>query len=504
VVLVVSQPVSTVLEGWQTRTLRSAALGGGFVLAIGGLTLLGLHGARQERALTAALWAERGALERRVAERTAALAESEARFREAADTAPMMVGVGDSSGACVDRSRSWHDFTGQAPDAALGTGWLAMVHPADRDGVAATVAAAQCAASPFRLEYRLHRADGTWRRVLDVAALRRGRNGCFLGHVGSVLDITERHEAAERQAMMARELDHRAKNALAVVQAALRLTPKRDALSYAQAVEGRVAALARAHGALAQCRWQGVSLRDVVEGELAAALPARDQPAAARPVRIAGPVVALAPGSVQAIAMALHELATNATRFGSLSRPDGGVEVTWHLDGAEGMLELRWLERGGPSVAGPPLRLPCDRGHGGAARRAGGAALGGARPGLPHRASLAPRALLRGDAARTGQGGDGARRLMYRRYSPAIRWSAALRSRVPARRRVPDQIVGRFRPRIASSARTVSASAWMRIACRPQRPPGYAQRVATLPVQANWRRGRSPAPGARDRSRMSR
>jgi two-component sensor histidine kinase len=150
-------------------------------------------------------------------------------------------------------------------------------------------------------------------------------------------------------------VDHRAKNALAVVQAAVRLTPKQDAAAYATAIEGRVAALARAHTLLAAGRWEGASLRALVEGELAAFLPAQDRKGVPR-ASVQGPDLLLTPATAQALSMALHELATNATKHGALGAPGGRVALSWQVDRVTGWLRLRWRELGGPVVAATPVR----------------------------------------------------------------------------------------------------------------------------------------------------
>jgi two-component sensor histidine kinase len=201
----------------------------------------------------------------------------------------------------------------------------------------------------------------------DVAA-RAAASGEPVRLVGVCLDLTERRRAEERHRLLAREVDHRAKNALAVVQAALRLTPKDDAATYARAVEGRVQALARVHGLLAEARWSGAELRSLATGELepflpppsSASGPARAE--AASPglppprVELAGPPLRVGPSAAQALSMALHELATNATKHGALSVPGGVVRLSWAVDRAAGLLALTWTERGGPAVVGPPSR----------------------------------------------------------------------------------------------------------------------------------------------------
>jgi PAS domain S-box-containing protein len=127
----------------------------------------------------------------------AALAESEARFRNLADNAPVMVWVTGPDGACSYLSRSWYEFTGQSEATGLGLGWLDATHPDDRVGAERAFLAASAAREPFRLEYRLRRADGAYRWAIDAAAPRFDPDGAFLGYVGSVIDITDRKAAED-------------------------------------------------------------------------------------------------------------------------------------------------------------------------------------------------------------------------------------------------------------------------------------------------------------------
>lgn len=182
-----------------------------------------------------------------------------------------------------------------------------------------------------------------------------GRPGRFLG---ATIDITDRKLAEERQRLLMCEVDHRAKNALAVVQAALRLTRRDEPEAYARAVEGRVRALARAHSLLAEGRWSGAELRELVESELAPFLhSAGDAAPGGEPrVSLAGGALLLPPATAQGLAMVLHELATNATKHGALSAPTGRVTVTWSVRREDGLLRLSWTERGGPAVPAAPSR----------------------------------------------------------------------------------------------------------------------------------------------------
>lgn len=298
----------------------------------------------------------------------ARLVESEDRFRRLADSAPVMMWVTDESGGCIYLNRPWHEFTGQTAADGLGMGWLDPIHPADRGDAKQAFERALAAREGLRVEYRLRRADGAYRWVIDDALPRFSADGAFLGHIGSVFDIDDRREAEERQALLAREVDHRARNALAVVQAVVRTTQADTAEDYRTAIEGRIAALARAHGLLATGRWTGGDLHTLAHDEVAPYLDDGDDRA-----MLDGPPVKLAPDAVQPVAMILHELATNAAKHGALSVPAGRVHLTWHVDAA-GDLHLEWRESGGPPVAGEPAR----RGFGSgmiqrAARQLGGA-----------------------------------------------------------------------------------------------------------------------------------
>jgi two-component sensor histidine kinase len=209
--------------------------------------------------------------------------------------------------------------------------------------------------APFEAEYRVLQPGGEARWVAARGACLRDAAGEPVRFTGTVVDIHARKLAEERQALLSREVDHRAKNALAVVLAALRLTQAPDLPSYVKAITGRVAALARAQTLLADDQWTGADLHTLLRGELDGFLSGGSggEPRAI----LVGPAVALPAGAAQPLAMAVHELATNATKYGALSAPGGRVAITWSLDGGiSGTLRLRWAETGGPLVAGPPAR----------------------------------------------------------------------------------------------------------------------------------------------------
>jgi PAS domain S-box-containing protein len=166
--------------------------------------------------------------------------------------------------------------------------------------------------------------------------------------VGTIIlrDITERNANEEARALLAREVDHRAKNALAVAQALVALTKGDTVEDFAEAVRGRIAALARAHTLLSKSQWRGAPLGQLIRDEL---LPyARDSQ-----LTIVGPPITCSAAAVQSLSLLFHELATNAIKYGSLGSEKGHVSVDWTLD--QDAMTVCWEERGGPKVS-PPKR----------------------------------------------------------------------------------------------------------------------------------------------------
>jgi len=169
-----------------------------------------------------------------------------------------------------------------------------------------------------------------------------------------VLDVTERRQTEERQILLTQEVDHRAKNVLAVVQAALRLTPKDDPGAYAQAIEGRVAALARAHTLLAEEHWTGADLRALLRHELAAFI--NGAPVGPH-VALEGQDLMLPPTKAQPLAMALHELTTNARAAGC--RPAAAERLRITRAGRHGAWPVARARRAGLAALRPGLRHGC-------------------------------------------------------------------------------------------------------------------------------------------------
>ena len=148
-----------------------------------------------------------------------ALIESEARFRNMADHTPVMMWVTDSQGCCTYLNRSWIEFTGQSELEDSRFGWLGLTHSDDRAEAQRVFNAATAANEPFRVEYRLRRADGNYRWCIDTASPRFGENSKFLGYIGSVIDIHDRHDMEDALVHRTEQLQGLAAAALVVARA---------------------------------------------------------------------------------------------------------------------------------------------------------------------------------------------------------------------------------------------------------------------------------------------
>lgn len=297
-------------------------------------------------------------LERRVAERTAELEASNARLHESERqlrlaTEAAEVGIWDVD--TVADTMFWPPrvkaMFGISPDVPVSmTDFYAGLHSDDREAVTKAFAAAcdPVVRAMYDVEYRaVGKEDGI---VRWVAAKGQGifdLDGRCVRVVGTALDVTARKEAEEQQNLLAREVDHRARNALAVIQSIIRLTRARSVEDYVTAIEGRIKALARAHTLLSDSRWHGADLATLVGEELE---PYRS----GDKVAIDGPGISLQPSTAQGLALALHELATNAAKHGALSSTNGKVKLSWRLQ--PDALVFDWAESGGPPIARPTTR----------------------------------------------------------------------------------------------------------------------------------------------------
>lgn len=296
-------------------------------------------------------------LSRREAERD--LHRNEARLRSIADAAPTMMWQTDQRGASTYRSRGWQEFTGMPASRSLGFGWLDPVHPEDRARIGELILHANAAQQPFHTDYRLLRADGIWRRIADAGNPHFADDGAFLGLVGSAYDDTERKEAEETREFIGRELSHRIKNIFAMISALVGLSARdyEGAGDFALALRERIAALARAHE-FALPSTGGPGSGEHRPHTMTALLRTLLAPyeAEANSARIVIAVEDITVGSSAAVtlAMLLHELTTNALKYGALAADTGQILLRGEIDRDDYVLV--WQEQGGPAVEGPPSK----------------------------------------------------------------------------------------------------------------------------------------------------
>jgi two-component sensor histidine kinase len=199
-------------------------------------------------------------------------------------------------------------------------------------------------------EVHIERPDGSRGIALvDIEAIKNS-DGNIVGAINCFQDVTERKRSEAQIVNLAHEAEHRAKNILATVLANVRLSHSDTSDNLKQLIEGRIDALAKVHTLFVESRWAGAELHRLVTLELMAYSGESEVR-----VRIDGPAVMLEPSMAQTTAISLHELATNAAKYGSLSAARGHVEITWRLT-VDRRLILRWIESGGPTVTPPTHR----------------------------------------------------------------------------------------------------------------------------------------------------
>jgi len=295
-------------------------------------------------------------LERHVAERTAELEASNARLLQSEQGRSLALAAGQMGSWDWDPATDeWRWDEGQYrifgvdPQSfrVTATNIGTLIHPEDAPPLREHLQRVSMGERTQQVEFRVRRPSGELRWCTGTAASSVDAGGRVVRISGVTIDVTDRKEAETRQVLLAREVDHRARNALAVIQSIIRLTRARSVDDYVETVDGRIKALARAHTLLSDSRWRGADLGTLVGEELA---PYR----AGDKVAISGPDISLLPATAQGIALALHELATNAAKHGALSSMKGNVSLTWQMQ--SGALTLHWKEDGGPRIKPPSER----------------------------------------------------------------------------------------------------------------------------------------------------
>jgi PAS domain S-box-containing protein len=286
----------------------------------------------------------------------AALAESEQRSRwlasivESSDDAIVSKNL---DGIITSWNRGAERIFGYTAEEAVGQP-ITIVIPQDRqDEERAILTRIRRGERIEHFETIRQRKHGSLIVVSLTVSPVKNAEGKIVGASKSARDITEQKRSQEQIATLAREAEHRSKNLLAIVQATVHLSQANTSEGLKQAIEGRILALANVHSLFVETRWIGAELSAVARRELA---PYSEKDEGR--VRIDGPQVLLEPDAAQAIAVALHELATNAAKYGALCVPNGQITLKW-THNADGRLVLHWTETGGPTV-----KIPAHRGFG--------------------------------------------------------------------------------------------------------------------------------------------
>jgi PAS domain S-box-containing protein len=293
-------------------------------------------------------------LEARVAERTAELAASTLQLRQSERLRSLALAAGQMGSWEWNVARGttvWDQ--GQCEIFGVPSTFVPtlesvqpLINPQDFELLVRAFRKATKESNTFQTEFRVLRPNGEVRWCTGTAAASFNESGRLIWLSGVTADITERKRAEERQILLAEEVDHRARNVVAVVQSIMRLTRADSIEEYIAALDGRIGALSNAHRLLAGSRWEGADLNRLVEEEFAPYRAAGNERVSAQ-----GPIVLLPPATAQTIALALHELATNAGKYGALSSGAGRVKLTWRTK--SGQVELVWAEHDGPKITTP-------------------------------------------------------------------------------------------------------------------------------------------------------
>lgn len=281
----------------------------------------------------------------------AALLEGDVNFQLMANSIPQLAWMAHADGWIFWYNQRWYDYTGTTPAEMEGWGWRKVHHPDHVDRVVARVQHSWETGEPWEDTFPLRSHKGEWRWFLSRALPVRNDKGDVVRWFGTNTDITEMLEAEQRQKLLLDELNHRVKNTLAAVQSLAHQSARgaADLETFMEKFEARLISLSRAHSLLARDVWQGADLSEVVSQALAPYLQGEESR-----VTVEGPPIRLSPTAAVSLGMAMHELGTNAAKYGALSVPEGRVEVRWDLDlegGNQPALEFVWLEKNGPEIA---------------------------------------------------------------------------------------------------------------------------------------------------------
>ena len=286
-----------------------------------------------------------------------ALAVSEAKFRVLTDALPQMVWSTRPDGFHDYYNARWYEFTGMMRGTTHGDCWVDMFHADDRQAAVAKWQHCIATGEDYEIEYRVRHHSGEYRWALGRALPVRDEYGQILRWIGTCTDIHESKLIAERTDLMSKELSHRIKNVFAVVAGLIGLSSPKDAPTamFAKQLAGRISALGRAHNFARPHSAMSDPGHDFgsLHGLLGEILKPYEMDGKAR-CNIVGTDIAVGVRSATPIALVIHELATNAMKYGALATSGGQVQIETELNGED--VVMSWTETGGPAVNGVPER----------------------------------------------------------------------------------------------------------------------------------------------------
>lgn len=290
--------------------------------------------------------------ERRLAQQ--ALADSEYRARTLVEGIPHLVWRGELGGYWTWASPQWSAFTGQPEPDSRGRGWMACLHPDDRDRALSAWEDAEHG-NGFVVDYRIREQGRDYRWFRTISRPVRDEAGEIAEWIGTSTDVDELYRLQKRQGLLLAELQHRVRNTLGVVRSIVRRTAQTsdNVEEMAGHLQGRLSAFSRVQTALTRTEDAAIPLIELIEDELLAHATREGEA-----LRIRGPDLALSPRAAEGLSLAVHELTSNAVKYGALSHDGARVHISWDVTGSDGARRLRfeWQELGVPAPPSAPRR----------------------------------------------------------------------------------------------------------------------------------------------------
>ncbi len=280
------------------------------------------------------------------------LRESEDRFRAIADNIAQLAWMTDADGNVTWYNQRWYEYTGLSFEDMNHSEWRSVHHPDHINGVIERISQHWRSGEPWEDIFPLRSASGEYRWFLSRALPIRDHDGAIIRWFGSNTDITEQKEREEFVRLLLAEVNHRSKNMMTLVQAIARQAARPEDKVYVDRLLSRLQSLSASQDALIHSGWRGTDVETLIKFQLA-----HFGDIIGSRIFLRGPAVALSSSAAQILGMAIHELATNAAKYGSLSNDRGRILIKWRLldEGEEARFAIEWREENGPEVQPPTI-----------------------------------------------------------------------------------------------------------------------------------------------------